>query len=405
MKSRDRVKSGLRRTVTAMSAMIAVAVGAALLAPAAQADPLYPPPDPDPFYAAGPGLASHAAGDVLDSRKVPAPGFPGADAWQIRYRSTNSQGEPIPAVTTVLVPVGGAPNRPLVSYQPFTNALGLQCAPSHQLFNGAMAEAPALNLLLARGWAVAVPDHLGPTSAYGAAELGGRLVLDGIRAVQRLPQAGLAGSPVGLAGYSGGGMATGFAAALAPTYAPELPIVGAAAGGTPANIGALADSFAGAPSDAFGLGFAAAIGIEREYPSRSPLGDALNAEGLALRAQMANQCTDAILGIGANHSLDQLTRVSGVLHHPSSRAVLDENSLQLIPEVPRAPMYFWHGAADTWVDMGPVRATAGRYCAAGLPVQFDVLPAADHGTAMVGAAGAFGYLADRFAGVPAPSNC
>lgn len=68
-------------------------------------------------------------------------------------------------------------------------------------------------------------------------------------------------------------------------------------------------------------------------------------------------------------------------------------------------MYFWHGGADAWVDMGPVRATAGRYCAAGVPVQFDVLPGADHGTAMMGAVGAVGYLGDRFAGVPAPSNC
>ncbi len=34
-----------------------------------------------------------------------------------------------------------------------------------------------------------------------------------------------------MAGYSGGGMATAFAAALAPSYAPELDIVGAAAGG------------------------------------------------------------------------------------------------------------------------------------------------------------------------------
>lgn len=402
---RDQMKSALRRTTTAMSVMLAVALGSALSTPAAQAAPLYPPSDPDPFYAADPDLGAHADGDVLDSRQVAAPGFPGADAWQIRYRSTNSAGDPIAAMTTVLVPAGAAPDAPLVSYQPFVNALGLQCAPSHQLFDGGLAEAPALNLLLARGWAVAVPDHLGPTSAYGAAELGGRLVLDGVRAVQRLPEANLGASPVGLAGYSGGGMATGFAAALAPSYAPELPIVGAAAGGTPANIGALADNFADAPSDAFGLGFAAAIGIEREYPVRSPLGDALNDDGRALRAQMSTQCTDDILRTGANRSLDQVTDVPELLKEPTARAVLDENSLQMAPEVPKAPMYFWHGASDAWVDMGPVREAAGRYCAAGVPVQFDVLPGADHGTAMAGAAGAFGYLGDRFAGVPAPSNC
>ncbi|WP_250645716.1 lipase family protein [Rhodococcus oxybenzonivorans] len=115
-------------------------------------------------------------------------------------------------------------------------------------------------------------------------------VLDGIRAAQRLPRTGLGVGPVGLAGYSGGAMATNWATALAPTYSPELDIVGAAQGGTPVNIGELADRLGGAPSDAFGLGFAAAIGLEREYPTRSPLGNGLNDEGLELRDRMSNLC-------------------------------------------------------------------------------------------------------------------
>lgn len=127
-------------------------------------------------------------------------------------------------------------------------------------------EAPALNLLLARGWAVAVPDHLGPNSAYGAPRRHANL--DGIRAVKRFGPADLAGSPVGSAGYSGGGMATGFAAAMAPEYAPELPIVGVAQGGVPVNIGKLASDVGAQPSPLFGLGFAAAIGLEREYPAQ-----------------------------------------------------------------------------------------------------------------------------------------
>ncbi|ANS29449.1 lipase [Rhodococcus opacus] len=401
------MKSAVRKIIGSTSAALAVAVGAALLAPpAAQAAPVYPFADPDPFYGAPADVGARADGDVLASRPVAATGFPTADAWQVKYKSTNSAGAPIAAVTTVLVPRGTPANRPLVSYQPFVNALGLECAPSHQLFNGGIQEGPALNALLARGWAVAVPDHLGPTSAYGAAKLGGRLVLDGVRAAQRLPEAGLGGSPVGLAGYSGGAMATNWAAALAPTYAPELNIVGAAQGGTPVNIGELADRLGTTRSQAFGLGFAAAIGLEREYPTRSPLGDGLNGAGLDLRTQMSNMCTDSILGAGAGKSLPDLTNGPGILADPSGRSVMDENSVELYPGVPRTPMFVWHGSADPLVAIGPVQNTVARYCSQGARVQFDVVPGADHGTAtMLGAGPAFGYLGDRFAGIPAPSNC
>lgn len=86
--------------------------------------------------------------------------------------------------------------------------------------NLVVREAPAWNVLLQRGWTLALPDHLGPRFAYGAAKLGGQITLDGIRAVQRVPDLRVEHSPVAMAGYSGGGMATAWAAALAATYAP-----------------------------------------------------------------------------------------------------------------------------------------------------------------------------------------
>jgi hypothetical protein len=370
----------------------------------AAANPIYPIPDPDPFYAQTPDVAAHANGDVIASRPMPASLFPGATVWQIKYRSTNSAGAPIAAITTLLVPPGGGANRPLVSYQPFINSLGLQCAPSHTLFNGGLQEAPALNLLLARGWAVAVPDHLGPTSAYGAAQLGGRLVLDGIRAAKRFPPSGLAGSPVGMAGYSGGGMATGWAAVLAPTYAPELPIVGAAQGGVPVNIGQLALDVGNVRSPLFGLGFAAGMGLEREYPRPMNFSEQLKPEGFALRSEIANACTDQIVAFGANKSFFDVA--NGQLQADTATArVLHENSLQIYPGVPRMPIYEWHGGADQ-VRADLVQQTTGRWCAAGDRVLLDIIPGADHGAAIApGTLKAVGYLGDRFAGLPAPSNC
>ncbi|WP_432278451.1 lipase family protein [Nocardia carnea] len=47
----------------------------------------------------------------------------------------------------------------------------------------------------------------------------------------------MADAPVAIAGYSGGGLATGWAAALQPSYAPELKIDAAVGGGVPAGQG------------------------------------------------------------------------------------------------------------------------------------------------------------------------
>ncbi|MFC3961680.1 lipase family protein [Nocardia jiangsuensis] len=385
-------------------AALLLAAGTGLGAGPAAAGPIYPAPDPDAFYAAPADVARFNLGDVMRSRQVPAPNYPGATAWQLLFRSTDSQGGPIGAVTTVLVPPGGGANRPVVSYQPFVNALGLRCAPSHALFDGGLREGPVLNLLLGRGWAVAVPDHLGPNSAYGAARLGGRITLDGLRAVQRFAPAGLGASPMGLAGYSGGGMATGFAAALAPEYAPELPLVGVAEGGVPMNIGKLALDLGMQPNPLFGLGFAAAMGLEREYPGQLPMEPILKPVGADLRNRIANGCTDEIIAAGANRSLPDV--FSGPLDaDPDTVRILHENSLEIFPGVPRIPTYVWHGTNDA-VSPQLVREVVGRYCGSGARVQLDMLPGTDHGTAIPeGSARAFDFLADRFAGAPAPANC
>ena len=69
-------------------------------------------------------------------------------------------------------------------------------------------------------------------------------VLDGMRAVKKFrPTFGLKGSnPMAVGyGYSGGAIASGWAAALQPTYAPELNVKGWVAGGLPTNLSAVVD--------------------------------------------------------------------------------------------------------------------------------------------------------------------
>ncbi|MEV0248877.1 lipase family protein [Nocardia sp. NPDC050712] len=396
---------------------VVVAVLSALLlstatgpGPAAAA-PIYPAPDPDAFYAAPPGLAAAEPGAVLDVRaQPPLPYFPTATVSLVKFRSTDSKGRPIAATTTVLTPANQQPGAPLLSYQHIINGLGTRCAVSHALYdydpNLLYRAVPLLNAMLLRGWSVALPDHLGPNAAYGAARLGGQITLDGIRAAQRAPGLGLAGSPAAMLGYSGGGMATAWAAALAPAYAPELRLVGAAAGGVPMNIATMAHALGLAPHPMFGLAMAAALGLEREYPDRLPLSEQMNPAGLEVRAAMANGCTIELIASGAMRSAAELATSTSLIDDPRVWAIAEENSLELFDGVPSVPIFEWHTPIDPLIPVDAVENTLRRYCGAGVRVESQLYPSPDHlATAVMGFPAAVAWLDARFRGEPAPSTC
>ncbi|MEU7633832.1 lipase family protein [Nocardia sp. NPDC049220] len=391
--------------------VLTITVALLTAAPLASAQPIYPAPDLDPFYAAPADIDRAAPGDVLAVRPMPgAIGFPAATVTMIKFRSTNSAGKPIAATTTVLTPPNAAPGRPLLSYQHIINGLGARCAVSHALYetdpNLMVREAFALNAALLRGWSVAMPDHLGPTSAYGAAKLGGMITLDGVRAARRVAELGLATSPVAMLGYSGGGMATAWAAAMAPTYAPELPIVGAAEGGVPMNMLKMMEGLGYSRHPAFGLILAAAIGLEREYPTQLPVSQNLNAFGMSVRDRIADSCTNDILFVGAGQGITDVAASTSLAHDQRARSVLEENSLELYDSVPAVPIFQWRAFRDPLIPVDSIDNTMRRYCDAGVRVQSELEPSTDHlAAAALGAPFALAWVDARFRGEPAPSNC
>ncbi|MEV5837255.1 lipase family protein [Nocardia sp. NPDC052112] len=383
---------------------------ALILAPTATAEPLYPQPDPDPFYAAPADLGAHQPGDILEVRAMPpALLFPGATVTLVKFRSTDSHGGPIAATTTVLTPFGHQPDGPLLSYQHFINSLGTGCAISHRLYSGdvnLVTTASMLNVLLQQGWSIAMPDHLGPEFALGAARLGGHIVLDGIRAAKRLPELAVQHSPVAMAGYSGGALATSWAAVLQPSYASELQIAGAAVGGNPVNLVTMAETLGLDPHPAFGLAMAAAIGLEREYPNQVPISSYLNARGIALRDAMANTCTNEILAIGANGSAREFVTTTSIFYRPEARSVVEENSLELYPGVPQIPMFEWHSPSDPLIPVDDINTTNSRWCNAGVQLQTELVQVPEHlSAAVAGAPDVLRWLEGRVRGEPAPVAC
>ena len=86
-------------------------------------------PADDPFYRATEDLDRFHPGDVLTARPVQVRMLRHpvrADAWQVRFRSTDTRGGAVAGVTTVMVPrrpFDGSV-RPLLSYQPAIDSLG-----------------------------------------------------------------------------------------------------------------------------------------------------------------------------------------------------------------------------------------------------------------------------------------
>jgi alpha-beta hydrolase superfamily lysophospholipase len=208
-------------------------------------------PARDPFYVPPDGFEHARPGTVLRSRDVEL-AFMGLipqkiTATQLLYRTTDMGGKPDVTVTTVLVPTERDATKPcpIVSYQCAIDAVAGRCFPSYALRRGAKAigalaqfEFLLVSAALSEGWAVSVPDHEGTEGIWGAPREPGYHILDGLRAALNFDGLDLSPeAPIGLWGYSGGGLASAWAAEMYADYAPELNIVGAVLGSPVADLG------------------------------------------------------------------------------------------------------------------------------------------------------------------------
>ncbi|KAA2256718.1 lipase [Solihabitans fulvus] len=408
--------SSLRRRAACLLVLASLAAAFGLAGPASAADLGFsvPTPSSDPFYTPPSPLPAGKAGDVLRSRQVDVYAEPlrivpvPVRAWQVLYRSTSATGQPIAVSGTLLVPptpwTTGA--RPLVSYAVGTHGLGDSCAPSYKLRTGTENEEALIAQALLKGWAVVITDYAGlgtpggHTYAVGQAE--GPAMLDAIRAAQQLPGTGLAaGGPAAVWGYSQGGQAAAFAGELQPTYAPDVHLVGIAAGGVPADLEKLARANDGAPW--FGLVLGAAVGLSTAYQD-VPFDGILNDAGRAAVAQVRTACVVELATAFAFHHLGDYLTVPDPLADPHWQARLAENHAGR--HAPTAPVLVYHGINDEIIPLSVGEQLRADYCGLGATVDWTAFPLSEHITGdIVGAPFALSWLADRFAARPTAGSC
>ncbi len=409
---------------------VALVVAWALAAPAARALT----PDQDPFYKyeGKPALGRIVPGTVLKTRTVPVHiagvALP-ISAVQLLYRSTSELHKPTVNVTSVLLPPVKL-STSVLSYQSFYDSLSTADDPSYAISTGglpggeiAQVESVLIAPALLAGETVVVPDTEGEEAVFSAGPVYGYNTLDSLRAALSSPATGLASdAKIALAGYSGGAIATEWAAQEAPVYAPDINsnMVGAAMGGVlvePAhNLKYVEGSGSWASIIPMSL-----VGLSRAFHlDLTPYLSEYGKELLAADQNASITTEQKVPGL----TWSQLAKPE--YPTPETIPVFVKTANKLIVGrrgTPTVPLLIGQGnggeefeetpgdkpgigPGDGVMIAGDVRTLAREWCSRGVAVHYTEYQHLGH----IEGAGpwlteAAGWLAERFAGLAAPQNC
>jgi alpha-beta hydrolase superfamily lysophospholipase len=371
-------------------------------------------PAKDPFYEPPPGFEHARPGTVLRSRDVEL-AFMGLvpqqfTATQLLYRTTDLNDLPQATVTTVVAPAERTGRRPcpILSYQCAIDAVAGRCFPSYALRRGAKAVGALAQLefvlvaaALAEGWAVSIPDHEGTQGMWGVPQEPGYHILDGIRAALNHERLDLSPeAPVGLWGYSGGGLATAWAAEMSGSYAPELNIVGAVLGSPVADLGHAFRRLNG--SIYSGLPAMVVAALTHAYPELDKvIQEHATDTGKAMLLRIEKMTTaHAVLrwiGMDMGKLVDQ--PLEQILQTPEVQHVFD--SIKLGTAVPTPPVLIVQAVHDRIVSVDDIDDLTHTYQSGGASVTYHRDMFSEHMLLHpMSAPMALRWLTDRFNGKP-----
>ncbi|RAL12633.1 LIP-domain-containing protein [Aspergillus homomorphus CBS 101889] len=345
------------------------------------------PPSQDPFYSAPNGFESTLPGTILRLR--PAPGnltalVNASAAYNVVYRTTNSQYHPTWAVTTVFIPnspsTGSDNLTSLLSYQIAYDSNDLDASPSYAMYSSPPVD---ISLALSQGWFVNVPDYEGPLASFTAGVQSGHATLDSIRSIlysSSNPRVTVfnavkpATTRTALWGYSGGALASEWAAELQGQYAPELTLAGAALGGLTPNVTSVLDTVSGTLSA--GLVPEAVLGLASQYPETYEfLVSQLHATGPYNRTTFlaARDLTlaQAQLVFAGQDIFNYFVNGSAAFADPIVQRALNRDGYMGYHGVPQLPIYAYKAIHD---EVSPIRDTDAlltRYCGVGANILYE----------------------------------
>ena len=406
-----------------------------------------PEPTDDPFYKYDPAkLPNKLPGTVLRTRRIPyhLAGIPTPfKVTQLLYRSTSQTDKPTVNVTSVIQPPNQPDKTKVLSYQSFYDSLNQNDEPSYAISGGHplpalpelinSAELAVFAPFLADGYTVIVPDIEGQGADFAAGPEYGMNTLDSIRAALSSKKVGLPSeAKVAMLGYSGGALATEWAAELAPTYAPEVNrrLIGAAMGGLLVHPAHNLHYVDGSRNWA-GVMLMALVGIARAFEKEKEFRKYLSAKGAKLFDDMQ---TKSIVHVLAKREYSGLTwehLAKPAYPTPESIPLYVECVNKLImgtsgnpDEVAKPqiiPLFIGQGAngelegtpgdkprigpGDGVMIAGDVRTLARGYCKR-TQVWYEEYKDYSHISSLIfWLPHAIAWIKQRFANDPAPQNC
>ena len=333
----------------------------------------------------------------------------GMQAWRVKYWTTDAAGRPREVTGMVVAPREAVPAqaRPVLAWTHGTWGVASRCAPSlSKDFWSVTAGLGAVR----NGYVVVAPDYPGLGSAgmhpFLIGEDTARSVIDGVRAARSIPGAA-AGSRYAVWGESQGGHAALWTAQTSRAYAPDLTLVGAAAAAPPTD---LAQNLRSTSNRALKSFFTAYIGRSWSVSYGAPLSSLGNRQTQGIITRLAdNNCITLnmkpklgmILGISVLNSRLQSIDIGRI----EPWAGLARRNSPTIANI-GVPLLIAQNAKDDLVAPAVTAAHVRGLCRSGNRVRSIAISGEGHATsAKDSAAATLAWIADRFAGKPAPSDC
>jgi alpha-beta hydrolase superfamily lysophospholipase len=383
--------------------ILAIVVGWGLLFWAAE------PPQPGGFYTPPDPLPAGDPGTIIDTDRlddVPD----GSTGTRILYKSTDPQGNAIAVSGTVIVPEGDAPDegRPVLAWAHGTTGIARRCAPS--IRPDVASTIPGLESFLDAGYVVVTTDYPGLGGPghhqYLIGESEARSVIDSVRAAQNLKRTH-AGDRFGVWGHSQGGHASLFTGQIAVDYAPELTLVGVAAAAPASELAPLLE-FALPSLTGKVLGSLALASWAQVFDD-APLGKIVQSQSIEAVEGISRGCvTTELQQLVAAPDAIYLQEVGFLKSDPTTTdpwaEIMRENSAT--PGDVPVPLFIAQGTEDEVVHPQVTYDFVEASCRADATVELKRLPGVGHPDVGFDSADAMAaWMADRFAGEPAPSTC
>lgn len=372
----------LFKTLLALNALVGAGLSANA-APTPESSPTAPiPPKQDPWYSAPENFESAKPGQIL--RKRVAPGnltqITGncSAAHNILYRTTDSLGKPTWAVTTLFIPQRRSPCSiqpksagALLSYQTAYDSANLNDSPSYALYNGVNGD---ISEALGKGWYVNVPDYEGPLASFTAGHMSGYATLDSVRAVRDASLGIATDARYAMWGYSGGALASEWAAELQPSYAPELSFSGAALGGLTPNITSVLYAV-NAQLETF-LVAEGILGLTTQHPaaeevmlSKLKVSGPFNKTGFL---QTRNMTTRQAVFVYAGVDMAQFFNGGlALLDDPAVVEATNTDGVMGFNSVPKMPIFAHKAIADEVSPVADTDALVAKYCNKGATILYE----------------------------------